>query len=497
MSLILLTALTISCARTDTHGNSLARSTPEREGMLTEGILLFLEEMDANNLDIHNLMILRHGKVITEAYWYPYKQSCRHAVHSVSNTLVSTAIGFAIQEKLLTVDEKVSFFFPEYLPNNPSPHLEQLTIKHLLTMSAGQEPTSSTHTNNANPLKTFFATPFAHAPGSKFIYNPANTYILSAVISKVAALNLAEYLQPRLFNPLNIQVQWESDQYGITPGANGLLMRTEDMAKLGQFYLQKGWWNNRQILNKKWVKDATSIHIFQRDSLTYEEEMYDNQLQGYGYQIWRCINNAYRADGADGQFIIILPDEDAVVVLTANTTQTQPLLSAVFKHLQPAMTPLAYAPKPERREQLATAISSLNIPGPFRTIENADTTRNATIAYDLDPNDAHMQQAKFQFDQQGNCLLTITTDSIPQAYTCGLDTWAFTTAPYRPNSPIAGYFSRTSPTELRIRLLDLEEYREETLICRFSQKQIHIEYTTNNPADKNTQLTGRPADTNK
>jgi CubicO group peptidase (beta-lactamase class C family) len=438
---------------------------------------------------MHSLMILRHGKIVTEAWWYPYKPKYRHIMHSVSKTFTSTAIGFAVDEKLLTVNDKVLSFFPDDLPAEVSPYLEELTVKHLLTMSVGQDPAPTFSLLDGDWVKLFLATPIVHRPGTVFLYNSYASHILSAIVRKVTGQTTFDYLQPRLFDPLNItDILWETDARGNNMGGWGMRIKTEDMAKLGQFYLQKGHWEGRQLLSKAWIKEASSLHIYQRDDLTLDEELHDNWVQGYGYQIWRCINSAYRADGANGQFIIVMPSEDAVVVITENTCDTQQTLRLIFEYLQPFMTPNVYAMKEEDREELSSLLSALSIPDPFRTGEELEVLKNTVRSYVMESNDKQVQNVSFTFDRAGDCQLSLTIAGVSYAFPCGADTWRYAEtekkSPYflvsqkNPDGlgpfPVAGYSSWTSKNELRLKLLYIEDYQEETYLCRFDGDRLEM-----------------------
>ncbi|MDR2497826.1 MAG: beta-lactamase family protein [Tannerellaceae bacterium] len=474
------------------HEASFQRSIPEKEAVMTEGILSFIEEVEAEGIDMHSLMILRHGKVITEAYWHPYKASTRHIMHSVSKTFASTAIGFAVQERLLSVDDKLVDIFPDQLPAEVSPFLAELSVKHLLTMSVGQNPAPEFYLSDENWVRSFLATPIVDKPGTVFTYNSYATYMLSAIIQKLAGQSMFDYLKPRLFEPLQIKnAVWETGAQNMSAGGWGMRIRTEDMAKLGQFYLQKGWWNGKQILRKEWIREATMPKIFQRDSLSYDEQMYDNWVQGYGYQIWMCINNAYRADGANGQFIIVMPDEDAVVIITENSSKTNVVLNMVFKHLQPAMQKIIYSPKTELKEQMSTAINALAAPLPFLTAEGVDTLRSQSMAFACDSNALGLERIAFSFDAEGHCRYSMTVHGQDFDFSCGLDAWregsTARLSPYflspRRNPDglapfaVAGYFSQTAPGELCLRLLYTEDYQEETFLCRLSGESLACEYS--------------------
>jgi CubicO group peptidase (beta-lactamase class C family) len=304
--------------------NSLPRSVPEAEGVSSEGIISFIEAAAKSKIEFHSFMFLRHGKVIAEGWWNPYRAELKHTMYSVSKSFTSTAVGFAVSENRLSVDEKVISFFPKDLPDAISPYLSALRVKDLLSMSVGQEPdpTFAIIFRDCNWMKEFLKTPIIHQPGTKFEYNTLATYMLSAIVQKTTGEKVIDYLRSRLFKPLGIEgMDWEVSRQGISVGGWGLRLKTEDMAKFGQFYLQKGNWKGRQLLPKGWIEEATASTIDHELDVNSPETKKDSSdfLQGYGYQFWRCRHNAYRADGAFGQYIFVLPDEDAVIAITAET----------------------------------------------------------------------------------------------------------------------------------------------------------------------------------
>jgi len=321
---------------------TLLRSTPENENVSVRGISSYLEAVKKNNQELHSIMILRHGKVVAEYWFGDNAPDINHVMHSVSKTFTSTAIGFAVTENLIKVSDKVISFFPKDLPAEVSANLADLEIRDLLTMTVGHnvDPTSDIRASTGSWERLFLAKPIENKPGEKFVYNSLATYMLSAIIQKVTGEKLMDYLKPRLFQPLGISgAVWSESPTGINAGGWGLYIKTEDMAKFGQFYLQKGKWEGKQLLPESWIDEAVTARINQpavwvKAGTKPEDSDY---LQGYCYQMWRCRNNGYRADGANGQFIIVLPDKDAVIALTANINPTQPELDLVWEYILPAL----------------------------------------------------------------------------------------------------------------------------------------------------------------
>lgn len=311
---------------------SLPRSTPEAEGVSSEKLLAFLKAADEKVDSMHSFMLVRNGKVVSEAWWEPEAADKPHVLWSLSKSFTSTAVGFAVTEGKLKIDEPVSKFFPESMPENPSDNLKAMQVKDLLTMAAGHQNEVFLRNEKDWP-KAFLAHPVPHKPGTHFQYNTPATFMQAAIVEKLSGENLVDYLQPRLFEPLGIEKPtWDKNPAGITLGGYGLYLKTEDIAKFGQLYLQKGKWNGKQIITPEWIELATSKQVANGSNPDSDWN------QGYGFQFWRCRHNAFRGDGKDGQFCIVIPDQNAVIAITANTGNMQAELNVVWDYLLPALS---------------------------------------------------------------------------------------------------------------------------------------------------------------
>ena len=310
-----------------TAPSSLPHRSPESEGIPSSAIIDFIRSIEEEIHSFHSFMLLRHGAIIAEGWWYPYRRDYPHMLFSLSKSFTSSAIGLAVSEALLTVDDFVLDFFPEDAPKQVGANLKAMRIHHLLSMSTGHDEDTTPFMQNRkdnNWVKGFLNRPVKYKPGTHFLYNTGATYMLSAIIQRLTGDTLLDYLRPRLFDPLGIQnPTWETCPRGINTGGYGLSIKTEDIARFGQLYLQKGAWNGRQILPERWITTASAKQISNGNNSESDWE------QGYGYQFWRCRYNIYRGDGAFGQYCIIMPEQDAVLAITSGVPDMQAVLNLI------------------------------------------------------------------------------------------------------------------------------------------------------------------------
>ena len=335
---------------------NLPRSTPEAQGISSAAIRTFVEAANQNVDTMHSFMLVRHGYVVAEAWWKPQTAEMPHIMNSLSKSFTSTAVGLAVAEGKLSVDDPVLKFFPEEAPAQPTKNLQSMRVRDLLTMSTGHQ-TEPKFVVDAPWVQTFLSHPVDHKPGTHFMYNSAATHVQSASVRKVTGETVLEYLRPRLFEPLGIEnPEWGSSPQGNTLGGWGVMLRTEDVAKFGQLYLQKGLWNGKQLVPSSWIEQATSRQVSNGSDPTKDWD------QGYGFQFWRCRHGAFRGDGAHGQFCIVLSEQDAVIAITANTRDMQAQLNIVWDNL---LAGFQSKPLPENSVELSklkATVSHLAVP---------------------------------------------------------------------------------------------------------------------------------------
>jgi CubicO group peptidase (beta-lactamase class C family) len=331
----------------------LPRSTPEAQGVSSAGIREFIEAADKQVDTMHSFMLVRHGQVIAECWWKPESAEKPHVLYSLSKSFTSTAVGLAVAEGKLSIDDPVLKFFPDDAPAEPSDKLKAMRVRDLLTMSTGHQSEPKL-TPDEPWVKSFLAHPVEHKPGAHFLYNSAGTYMCSAIVQKQTGQTVLDYLKPRLFEPLGIEgAEWSTSPQGISAGGWGLFLKTEDIAKFGQLYLQKGQWNGKQLVPASWVEQATSKQVSNGSDPTKDWD------QGYGFQFWRCRHGAFRGDGAFGQFCVVLPEQDAVVAITADTKDMQGELNIVWEKLLPAFQKEALPANAGEETKLKQTLSNL------------------------------------------------------------------------------------------------------------------------------------------
>ncbi len=328
-------------------GFEFERVTPEAVGIPSAAILETMKALDAAGIELHTMKLLRHGKVCAEACWAPYAEDIPHALFSLTKSFTSTAIGFAVQEGLLSLDEKLVDLFPTLLPENPSENLKKCTVRHLLMMGCGHETEiSNLGMGDMSWEETFIKNEFVYEPGTKFMYNTAGTNMLCAILKLKTGLSLTEFLTPRLYEPLEItgEMLMVTLPDGIDGGGFGYKQTIGNLAKFAQFAANKGSWQGKQLLNAEWFEMAFSKQIRNDDSGNPSPDW----QQGYGFQFWRCQpEGVVRGDGAFGQYAIIMQKQDAVLVFNSAEIDMQPALSVIWEKLLPAM---ADAALPENTE---------------------------------------------------------------------------------------------------------------------------------------------------
>ena len=343
------------------------KARPEEVGVSSDLILEYIDNLERSQTEMHGLMIMRHNKMITEGWWTPYGPNIRHGLQSHTKTYAATAVGIAYTEGILKLDERLIDIFPDESPEDPSENLKLLTVRDVLCMGCGMDtmPFNSEHW-----IRDFMHTPVNHKPGTTYMYNSTGSTLLGAIVRKKTGLGLHDYLTPRLFNKIGIDpdnLRWMCMADGMEVGGGGLYATTEDNFRLMKLYADGGVWEGERFLAEDYVKLATTN---QNDSATESinnPEASDNFL-GYGFQIWMCKpNRAYRADGAMGQFTIVLPDLDMEIAITETAVGAhwaQSTLNITWDFVEKITGDAPLAEDDEAYGRLTRKLARLNIGNP-------------------------------------------------------------------------------------------------------------------------------------
>jgi CubicO group peptidase (beta-lactamase class C family) len=420
----LLLVVALACAaRLPAQGvSALPRSTPEQQGVSSSGVLAFVQAADTSVDAMNSFMLVRHGHVVAEGWWGPYDAKTPHILYSLSKSFTSTAVGLAIADGKLTLDDQVLKFFPEDAPAEPSANLRAMRVRDLLRMSAGHQSEAALWSDGPGRsgerlTKMFLAHPVPFKPGTHFLYNSPATYMLSAIVQKATGMTVLDYLRPRLFEPLGIEnPTWLASPQGVSIGAFGLMARTEDIARMGQLYLQKGVWNGRQLLPASWVADATARQTSNGSSPTSDWD------QGYGYQFWRS-RHGYRGDGAFGQYMLVLPEQDAVVAITSGVRDMQSVMDLVWTKLLPAMTSRTLAADVATQRKLQTKLAGLTVRMPSGRPTSALAARVSRRWYELSDNDRGIRAIALDF-ATGAPAVVVRTAAGEIRTPIGMGSWA-------------------------------------------------------------------------
>ena len=340
---------------------AFASSSPEAQGISSKAILAFLDGIEKQKLEFHGLTLVRHGKVIAEGWWKPYGPGINHTLYSLSKSFTSTAVGLAVAEGKVKLGDRVVSFFPDEAPKDGGGKLAAVTVRDLLMMAVGHEkdPTFSMVTHG-DWVRAFLEVPVTRDPGTHFVYNSGATYLAGAIVQKVTGQKVVDFLTPRLFEPLGIAgMTWETCPRGFNTGGWGLSVPTGAIAKFAQLLLQQGKWQGRQLVPAEWIEDATRFHIQQPIPPAGLPKERNDWLQGYGYQFWRCRNNAFRGDGAFGQLAVVMPGQDMVLAVNAETNSMQGQLDLIWEHLLPAAKSDSLAADPAAEADLRARLAAL------------------------------------------------------------------------------------------------------------------------------------------
>ena len=462
------------------YSNTLPRSAPELQGISSTTIQTFVKTIEQNIQHLHSFMLLRHGTIVAESWWYPYQSTLPHMLFSLSKSFTSTAVGLAVEEGRLTVNDPILKFFPEDAPKKISKNLAAMQVRHLLSMSTGHHQDSTDRTmSGRNPFKAFLTMPVKHIPGTYFVYNSGASYMLAAIVQKLTGQTLIEYLTPRLLEPLGIEgAIWDSHPNGVNFGGWGLNIKTEDIARFGQLYLQKGVWNDRQLIPAAWVQAATSKQVSNDPNEKPDWE------QGYGYQFWRCQPpEMYRGDGAFGQYCIVMPQQDAVLAITSGVPDMQAVLTIAYEKLLPGMKPDPLPADIAAAAELAQTLKNAQLIPPQVNATSPEAERISGKTISFEPNPETLRSLSFNF-KNNTLTYQLSAGGVRRGkhtITFGNGDWveglsALGTPGFRKSVARGTWTARDT---FVLTLCQYETPYILTLTCRFEENQCHFDFKIN------------------
>ncbi|MFF3436955.1 serine hydrolase domain-containing protein [Streptosporangium sp. NPDC002721] len=316
----------------------LPRSAPAASGVSSRSIAALLDRLEARSVECHSIMVVRHGHVVAEGWWAPYSAGRPHLLYSLTKSFTSVAVGLAIADGLLSLDDRVVDVLPDHVPDGLSKRGRRLTVHHLLSMTAGHGTDSLAEAWRLEPgdlVKGFLRVPFPEAEGTRHTYDNSTTFVLARMVERVTGRGLPELLDERLFAPMGVDhAEWDRVASGAAFGFHGLHLTTEAVAAFGELLLRGGLWGDRRLVPREWVELATRRHV---ETLQLEDGSGGADfLCGYGYQFWTS-RHGYHGNGAFGQHCVVVPSHDLVVAVTGATTREQETFDAMWECLLPGM----------------------------------------------------------------------------------------------------------------------------------------------------------------
>lgn len=432
----------------------LPRATPESQGVSSKFLLQMLDTlMGQTDTDIHGIMILRHGKVIAEKYRSPWAAPYGHTLYSCSKTFTAVAVGLAVQDSLIALDTRLSDVLPDMLPAVPSDSLLSITVYDLLTMRSGLPVDTEMRTKVRNWTRTYLSHAPSSAPGTNFAYDSIDTYLLSAIVQRVTGKTIMQLLQEHIFTPMHIQqAYWEESPEGISCGGWGLYLQLESMAKFGQLLAQKGSWSGSQLVDREWVDLMLTKHVDCPNGTKY------------GLHIWQCpYPDLWRADGAYGQYIYVMPEHDIVVAITQCMRGNGNLEHKWVNKLALASSSSTVTAEPLTQKMLADKEYMM----PYTKGKDKSSQHVAPFVVDLGNNDLGWRTLKIT--QENNLLQVNVTTTTGRTFPlqCGYQRWLLNAIDGKPlnfrafknefsNIPepflVSASYGWTTPDDLYLRL---------------------------------------------
>ena len=397
----------------------LEKATPESQGIPSAAISRYIDACETQLDGMHSFVLVRHGKIVAEGYWAPFSADRAHLLYSHSKSFTSTAAGFLVDDGKLDLDERVVDIFPEYESTNATKYLAEMRVRDLLTMNAGQDVEAQYKDPAGDWVKAFLNNRIERQPGTSFKYDSCATHIVAAIVEKKSGKRLMDFLGERLFSKVGIEdARSNTSPTGVACGGWGMSMKTRDLVKFGLLYLNEGEWEGERILSRDWVRLATS-----KQTAT-DRKGNGDWSQGYGFQFWRCRHNCYRADGAFGQYTVVMPDKDAVISITAGLSDMGKELQLVWNHLLSAMKDEPLPENPAASAALEKRCSELAFPPVKGETNGADANLGAKFSLEGEQKRFFFKEVSLSKKGDG-WEMSLVGECGPQKIPVGMAKWEY------------------------------------------------------------------------
>jgi CubicO group peptidase (beta-lactamase class C family) len=452
--------------------DGLPRARPSTVGVDGAKIADFVREALEAGLELHAVMLHRHGHVAVDAAWWPYRTDTPRVMHSVAKSVTACAIGLALEEGRFALNDKVVSFFPEHLPPVVDEKLAAMTVEDLLTMRTGHAAETSGalwRGSSESWIAKFFGIPITHPPGGAYVYTSAASYMLAAILSRTTGLTLHDYLKPRLFEPLGIaDEQWDIGSDGINPGGNGLTFKPVDLLKIGALHAQNGVWNGRRLLPADWVARATRAY---GDG-------------GYGYHWVVRPDGSYSALGLFVQMATVFPEAGATLVVVGAIDGSEKIAPFIDRWMPEAFN----GGSAEGDAALDAVLSDLHRPRPLNSVR-ANTPRLVDgVTYRLEDNPVGARTVRLDFHKDA-CVFTLVDTAGEHVIAAGRRTWiaGVTDMPGRDlhhgyalqGARVLAGAEQINETTTRLTWIFPDTAFRDTVWCRFEGERLTLTRTVN------------------
>ena len=381
-------------------------ATPAQVGISAKSIHTLVKALEEMGKESHSIIMARGNQIFYEQYWEPFHAQLPHRLYSSTKSFVSIAVGFAIDDGLCALDDKIVDYFPDDVPDDVLPAIRQQTIRNMLMMSTGYLPSCGNwFIDHEDRVKFYFShnrecnrspKEFSKYPGAFYDYDSTGTFILGAMVERLTGKSLEAYLREKLFDKIGVS---ESAHFLKCPGGHSwgdsaMVCTPQDFLKVARFVLNYGCHNGQQLLSRQYLVDATSPLISNGDRTNYKSF-------GYGYQFFATWDNCFFFNGAGSNIALCCPEKDMILVYNGDTEARETL---IYRFIKEIMAPASDTPLPDDEDNLA-ALNAYSKSLKLRSVTvNSATNIQQRISektYRLNENTAGITKIRLDFDDDG------------------------------------------------------------------------------------------------